>query len=112
MSGLSSQADKKGSQMSAEQDLSALLGSETRGDLLILFHRNPGLIDTMEGVARRIGRTPLGIETDVKELLRLGVLKRKKIGTSEVILLDREGDKRVLGSVAIHLQNVGRVANK
>ena len=112
MSSFSSQGRKKGPLLSAEQDLSALLGSEIRGDLLILFHRNPGLIDTIDGVARRIGRTPLGIESDVKELVRLGVLKRKKIGTSEVILLDREGDKRVLGSVANHLQNVGRVSSK
>lgn len=76
---------------------------------MVLFHRNPGLIDTMEGVARRIGKTPLAIETDVKELVRIGVLKRKKIGVSEVILLDREGDRRILGSVAIHLKTVGKV---
>ena len=95
--------------MSAEDTLSTLLGSEIRGELLILFHRNPGLIDTMEGVARRIGKTPLAIETDIKELVRLGVLKRKKIGVSEVILLDREGDRRILGSVASHLKAVGRL---
>ena len=95
--------------MSAEDTLSTLLGSEIRGELLILFHRNPGLIDTMEGVARRIGKTPLAIETDIKELVKLGVLKRKKIGVSEVILLDREGDRRILGSVASHLKTVGRL---
>ena len=95
--------------MSTDETLSTLLGSETRGELLILFHRNPGLIDTVEGVARRIGKTPLAIETDIKELVRIGVLKRKKIGVSEVILLDREGDRRILGSVATHLKAVGNV---
>lgn len=93
--------------MSGDQILSILLGSEVRGDLLTLFHRNPGLIDTMEGVARRIGRTAIAIDGDVRELVRLGVLKQKKIGTSEAILLDRAKDKQILESVANHLNSVG-----
>jgi predicted transcriptional regulator len=90
--------------LSAEQALSILLGSEVRGDLLILFHKNPGLIDTIDGVARRIGRTTVVIEADVRELVKIGVLKQKKIGVSEVICLDRAKDKEILGSVASHLK--------
>ncbi len=75
---------------------------------MILFHRNPGLIDTVDGVAKRIGRTASGIESDVKELVKLGVLKQKKIGTREVVLLDRARDRQVLGSVADQLRNAGR----
>lgn len=93
--------------MSVEQVISTLLASEIRGDILVLFHRNPGLIDTIEGVARRIGRTSGGIQADVKELVRLGVLKERKIGTADVILLDRERDKEVLDSVADHIRSTG-----
>ena len=98
--------------MSGVENLSVLLGSEIRGDLLILFHRNPGLIDTIQGVARRIGRTPSEIVEDVEGLVGIGVLKRKKIGTSEVILLDRVRDRQVLESVESGLKNAGGVANK
>ncbi|HZD12553.1 MAG TPA: hypothetical protein VE177_03425, partial [Candidatus Binatus sp.] len=64
-----------------------------------LFHRNPGLIDTIESVARRVGRTREFIEQDVDALVELGVLVRKKIGNSEVIRLDALKDKQILESV-------------
>ena len=93
--------------MNWDQILSELLASEIRGDLLTLFHRNPGLIDTIDGVARRIGRTAVAIESDVKDLAKLGVLKTKIIGKSEVIFLDRNKDREILESVADHLGKVG-----
>jgi hypothetical protein len=86
--------------------LSTLLGSEVRGDLLVLFHRNPGLIDTVDGVARRIGRTTVAVISEVRELLMLGVLRQKRIGASEVVFLDRAKDRELLESVANHLKTV------
>src|SRR6516225_5044545 len=93
-------------EMSADRVLSTLLASEVRGDLLVLFHRNPGLVDTVDGVARRIGRTAAGIESDLRELLKLGVLSLKKVGSSEVVVLDRRRDREVLESVAGHIKGL------
>jgi hypothetical protein len=90
----------------AQQMLVTLLSSEARGELLVLFHRNPGLLDTIEGVARRIGRTGLSIEKDVRDLVNLGVLKTKKVGSSEVILLDQAKDREVLAAIASHIKGV------
>jgi len=92
----------------AQQIIATLLSSEVRGDLLVLFHRNSGLVDTIDGVARRIGRTGFSIENDVRDLVKLGVLKMKKIGSSEVILLDRARDREVLEAVANHIKSVNR----
>ena len=92
--------------MSGSEILSTLLGSEVRGDLLVLFHRNLGLIDTVDGVARRIGRTTVAVITEIKELLELGVLKQKRIGASEVVFLDRARDRELLDSVANHLKTL------
>ena len=86
--------------------MSTLLASEVRGDLLVLFHRNPGLIDTVDGVARRIGRATVAVISDVRELLVLGILRQKRIGTSEVVFLDRAKDRELLESVANHLKTV------
>jgi monomeric isocitrate dehydrogenase len=71
-----------------------------------LFHRNPGLIDTVDGVARRVGRTTIAVISDVRELLQLGVLRQKRIGSSEVVYLDRAKDRELLESVANHLKTV------
>ncbi len=92
--------------MNGSEILSTLLGSEVRGDLLVLFHRNPGLIDTVDGVARRIGRTTVAVINEVRELLELGVLRQKRIGASEVVFLDRAKDRELLESVANHLKTV------
>jgi len=92
--------------MSGGEILSTLLASEVRGDLLILFHKNPGLIDTVDGIARRIGRTTITVISDLRELLQLGLLKQKRIGASEVVFLDRARDREILESVANHLKTV------
>ena len=92
--------------MSSSEILSALLASEVRGDLLILFHKNPGLIDTVDGIARRIVRTTIAVVSDVRELLQLGVLRQKRIGASDVVFLDRAKDRELLESVANHLKTV------
>jgi predicted transcriptional regulator len=92
--------------VSGPEVLSTLLASEVRGDILVLFHRNPGLIDTVDGVARRVGRTTIAVISDVRELLQLGVLRQKRIGSSEVVYLDRAKDRELLESVANHLKTV------
>jgi predicted transcriptional regulator len=92
--------------VSGSEVLSTLLASEVRGDILVLFHRNPGLIDTVDGVARRVGRTTIAVISDVRELLQLGVLRQKRIGNSEVVFLDRAKNRELLESVANHLKTV------
>jgi len=89
----------------ATQVLVKLLATEATGDLLVLFHKNPGLIDTIDGVARRIGKTGLDVESEVKILVDLGLLKRRKIGSSEVLSLDRQKDREIQETVAKHLKN-------
>ena len=86
--------------------IQALLSREVKGDLLVFFHKNPGLIDTIDGVARRIRRTATLAEPDVREPVSLGVLNEKKIGESEVLFLDRKKDRELLESLANDLKTV------
>ena len=86
--------------------LSRLLSSEVKGDLLVMFHKNPGIMDTMDGVARRIGRTASVVEADVEDLVKLGLLRKKRIGKLEVILLNREVDKKIQESITEHVRGL------
>jgi predicted transcriptional regulator len=86
--------------------LTRLLSSEVKGDLLVMFHKNPGIMDTMDGVARRIGRTASVVETDVEDLVKLGLLRKKRIGKLEVVLWNREVDKRIQESIAEHVRGL------
>jgi hypothetical protein len=81
-----------------------LLSSEVKGDLLSLFHRNPGLIDTLEGVALRVGRRGEAIEDDVVELIELGLLRSKRIGDQKILTLDRARDRELQAILAEHVR--------
>lgn len=86
--------------------LQRLLSSEIKADLLVLFHKNPGLVDTVDGVARRIGMVAKSVEGDAKDLVNLGVLATKRIGNSQVVFLNHEKDKEVQEMVANYLKGL------
>ena len=83
-----------------------LFSTEIKGDILILFHLNPGLIDTIDAVARRIGRTAQAIEGDVRDLLAIGILRARKIGAYEVITFNRSKDNEAQESMVNHLKAI------
>jgi predicted transcriptional regulator len=86
--------------------LQRLLSSDVKADLLVLFHKNPGLIDTMEGIARRIGRMTNAIEAEIRDLVAMGLLKVKFIGGVQVYALDKARDRHVLEEAAGHIRSI------
>ncbi|HEX9612574.1 MAG TPA: hypothetical protein VGA05_03055 [Candidatus Bathyarchaeia archaeon] len=93
--------------MTAENRLfEMLISTEVKGDLLVLFHKNPGLIDTYDGVARRIGRIAKSIEADVRDLVTLGILKVRQIGSREVLLFDRSKDRETQETIVNQLKTL------
>ncbi len=88
-----------------EKMLEMLLASETKGELLILFHKNPGLIDTLDGIARRIGKTARTIEEEVNDFIKLGILRTKPIGNGQAIYLDLERDHEIQGSILDYIKD-------
>jgi hypothetical protein len=83
-----------------------LISTEVKGDLLVLFHKNPGLIDTYDGVARRIGRIAKSIEADVRDLVTLGILKVRQIGSREVLLFDWSKDRETQETIVNQLKTL------
>jgi hypothetical protein len=95
--------------MSAPNQLfQAMLSSEVKGDLLVLFHKNPGLMDSLEGVARRIGRAAASIQADVHEMVRARILGTKQIGGREIVFLDHSGDKAAQETIIEYLKGLRR----
>jgi hypothetical protein len=80
-----------------------LVSTEAKQLLLTLFHNNPGLIDKVEGVALRIGRTAPEIEADISDLVELGVLVRRKYGEFDVLLFDPARDDEIQQAIAARL---------
>jgi predicted transcriptional regulator len=84
--------------------LERLLSSESKGELLMLFHKNPGLVDSMEGVARRIGKGPEQIDGDVKDFIEMGLLKTTAAGKMVLISFSKERDKEIQESVTRYIK--------
>lgn len=72
------------------QILDKLLSSDVKADLLLLFNESPSLTERTDGIARRIGRTPDQIDDDLKDLIDIGLLFKKSLGSTEVICYDRK----------------------
>lgn len=89
-----------------EDSLNVILANETRADLVTMFRKNPGLADSVEGIARRIGKGPATIREDVAELVKLGTLRSEKVGSEEVISLDSLKDREVQDNIGEFLANV------
>lgn len=83
-----------------------LLSSEAKLDVLTLFHNSPGLIDTLDGIALRVGRTSAEIGKEVIDLLDFGLLLKKKIGKSEVIYMDTARDFEIQQMIAGRLRRM------
>jgi hypothetical protein len=90
-----------------ENPLNSLLSSSARAELLLLFHRNPGLIDTVEGIARRMGKKGKAIESDVSELAQASILQKKQVGDSDVYFLNREKDAEAQRDIADYITSLG-----
>jgi predicted transcriptional regulator len=86
--------------------LQLLLSSETKTDLVTLFRKNPGLIDSIDGVARRVGLMPEMIKQDLEDLIDLGVLKAKVVGQFKVYSLDFERDETFQASIGRYVQSL------
>jgi len=80
-----------GSQIMLEANtiLDKILSSNAKADLLMLFNENPKLEDRTEGIAKRIGKTAVQIDSDLQDLVEVGLLSREKVRGSEIIRYDR-----------------------
>jgi archaellum biogenesis ATPase FlaH len=56
-----------------------LLDSEAKAELLALFHSQPGISDTLEGLAKRIGSKPEETRKHIEEFVRIGLLKEERL---------------------------------
>jgi hypothetical protein len=97
----------KSIQDSPESLFRRLLSSGPKAELLALFHRNPGLIDTIDGIAIKLGRSSDAIKADIYDLVDIEILNRKVIGRAEVFYLNRENDRRAQEAMAAYLKGLG-----
>ncbi|MEM2904579.1 MAG: RAD55 family ATPase [Candidatus Bathyarchaeia archaeon] len=75
-----------------------LIDSEGKAELLTLFHKEPDLADTVEGFAKRLGRSPEETKEDLEALRELGLVRRL-----ETYRFVNERDEEVQRSISLEL---------
>jgi predicted transcriptional regulator len=71
---------------------------------MTMFHKNPGIMDTSDGIARRIGYHPEAIQMDLEEMSKMGIISKKSLGNREIYFLNHSKDKEVQQSIGGYLQ--------
>jgi predicted transcriptional regulator len=95
-----------GGSETGESLLQSLLGSDVKAQLLVLFRRNPGLIDEVEGIARRVGKRKESVEADLKALVEIGVVQEKQVGSTAVYSLNAKKNAEVQREVGTYLKGI------
>jgi len=81
--------------LSPKRIIDVFLSSEAMADIVLLFRRNPMLIDSGDHIASRIGRKGECVERDLKKLAKLGVLDAQKIGKRTWFGFDAKRDRQI-----------------
>ncbi len=76
-----------------------LTGSDLRVQILVFFHRNPGLVETAEGLARRMGANVAALRREIRPHVELGLVRERAIGSMVVLQFDRARQAEIEGSI-------------
>lgn len=78
----------------AEGDLRKLfevwVDSDLKAQVVVFYNNNPGVLETPEGLARRLGTKLDAIRAALDDHIRLGLLKERKLGDKTVLVFDRD----------------------
>lgn len=98
-------SDNQHSDLMGNEIVRAILSSVTSLEIMSLFNTNPNLIDTTEGVAKRLGLGPEKIESDLNKLVSTGLLKKRTASKSPVFMLDKAKAKEADRQIQAALDN-------
>ena len=64
------------------------------------------MIDTLEGIAEKIGRDKNETLKEIEDLENLGILNRLIRDDARVFMLDRYRDREILSTIARYIRNL------
>lgn len=91
--------------LTPEGVLNTLTESVTMMDLAMLFRENPGLIDTENGIASRIGLTSEKIREEIRKLAAINLLTSTSLGEKMYYRWNPKRDQELQGLVVSALRS-------
>ena len=84
------------------------VNSDLKAQVIVFYHDNPGVIDTVEGLAKRLGTNVERLREDVAQHVALGLLHERRVGQQVVLVYDRAKDHDIQSFIAAELQRRAR----
>lgn len=79
----------RGGGVAFEKAMELWVASPSKVRLAVFFRHNPGLVDTLEGLAARLAMAPQDLAPEIRDHLQLGILRERKLGDTKVYAFDR-----------------------
>ncbi len=76
----------------------SLIDSEVKAELLLLFHQNPHLADSLEGLTAKVSKPAIEIREGLNEFVKIGLIKETRLYS-----LDRDVAARIQEEIASQL---------
>lgn len=70
----------------------------------VFFRNNPGVVDTVGGLARRLGMSRNDLERTIADHIELGLLRKRKMGRHEIIEFDARRREQLEDVITAELQ--------
>ena len=80
------------------------IDSDLKAQVIVFYQNNPGVIETVEGLAKRLGTNPEQLRKDIAAHVHLGFLHERRVGDQTVLVYDRQQHKRIEDFIAEELR--------
>lgn len=87
------------------------MDNETKLMITVFFRDNPGVVETLEGLAIRLGTTPDKLRDAIADHVSIGLLKERVIGDRTVLIYDRDMQRDVETFIADEIHRRTREDN-
>ena len=75
--------------------LEVWVATDLKAQVVVFYHNNPGVIETMEGLARRIGTSVETLQGEIADHIQLGLLRERKVGTKTVLVYNQSARNHI-----------------
>lgn len=65
------------------------MDNETKLMITVFYRNNPGVVETLDGLATRLGTTPEHLREAIADHVSIGLLKERQVGDKTVLVYDR-----------------------
>lgn len=72
-----------------EKAMKLWVASPSKVRLAVFFRHNPGLVETLEGLATRLAIPAADLDPELRDHIQLGILRERTMGTTTVYAFDR-----------------------